>query len=71
MHFLILLPIRNASKHSGIGVAVALILENKAYNSRERKYGHLTSWAFNPQRLSWRRKSLRGGMDMLHAMMDF
>lgn len=58
----------------GVGVAVALIMENKGHNSVggiRKYYGHLTSWAFNPQRLSWRRKALRGGMDMLHASLEF
>ena len=54
-----------------VGVAVALILENKGYHTVGRKYGHLTSWAFYPQRLSWRKKALRGGMDMLHASIGF
>ena len=41
----------------GVAVAVALIME-------------LTSFAFNPMRLSWRRKALRGGMDMIHAVLE-
>ncbi|KAL7540301.1 hypothetical protein ACHAXR_010016 [Thalassiosira sp. AJA248-18] len=55
----------------GPAIAVALILENMGYHSAGRKYGHLTSWAFYPQRLSWRRKTLQGGMEMLHASLDF
>mmetsp|Transcript_20734 Transcript_20734/g.43668 ORF Transcript_20734/g.43668 Transcript_20734/m.43668 type:complete len:556 (-) Transcript_20734:86-1753(-) len=55
----------------GIAVAASMILENKGFNSKEGKYNHLTSWAFYPQRLSWRRKTLRGGMDMLNAALGF
>lgn len=55
----------------GVGVAVALILENKGHHAVGRKYSHLTSWAFYPQRLSWRRKALRGGMELLHAGIEF
>ena len=53
----------------GVAVAVALIMENMGYNTG-RRYNHLTSWAFNPMRLSWRRKALRGGMDMIHAILE-
>lgn len=55
----------------GISVAVAYILENKGHHSTGTKYNHLTSWAFYPQRLSWRRKALRGGMEMLNAGLTF
>ena len=53
----------------GVAVAVALILENMGYNTG-RRYNHLTSFAFNPMRLSWRRKALRGGMEMIHAVLE-
>jgi len=53
----------------GVAVAVALILENMGYNTG-RRYNHMTSFAFNPTRLSWRRKALRGGMDMIHAILE-
>ena len=61
----------------GIAVAVSLIVENMGYHNsvvsgRSRgKYSHLTSWAFYPQRLSWRRETLRGGMQMIHTVLDF
>ena len=60
----------------GIAVAVSLIVENMGYHNsvvagRSRKYSHLTSWAFYPQRLSWRRETLRGGMQMIHTILDF
>ncbi|KAL7533398.1 hypothetical protein ACHAWF_004481 [Thalassiosira exigua] len=57
----------------GVAVAIALVLENRGRRpgSSERGYGHLTSWAFYPRRLSWRMKTLRGGMDMLRAALDF
>ena len=57
-----------------IGVIVALILENLGYQTsgkEGRTYGHFLTWAFNPQRLSWRRKALRGGMEMIHAGIEF
>lgn len=57
-----------------VAVAMALILENKGQHdsaSGGRRYGHLTSWAFYPMRLSWRRKALRGGMDMLRLALNF
>ena len=57
-----------------ICVIVALILENMGYHTSRnggRTYGHFLTWAFNPQRLSWRTKSLRGGMDMLHTALEF
>ena len=60
-----------STRKTGVGVAIALALENKWYNSRERKYGHLTSWAFNPRRLSWRTSALRGGIGLLNAAVDF
>jgi len=53
----------------GVAVAVALIMENMGYNTG-RRYNHLTSFAFNPTRLSWRRKALRGGMEMIHAILE-
>lgn len=53
----------------GVAVAVALIMENMGYNTG-RRYNHFTSWAFNPMRLSWRRKTLRGGMEMIHAILE-
>ncbi|KAL9182926.1 hypothetical protein ACHAXT_004205 [Thalassiosira profunda] len=55
----------------GAAMAVALIVENSGFNSPPRRYGALTSWAFYPKRLSWRRKTLRGGMEMLRAALDF
>ena len=58
-----------------IGVIVALVLENMGYHTAGERgsahYGHFLTWAFNPQRLSWRRKTLRGGMEMLHTALQF
>ena len=55
----------------GVGVAIAMILENKGSYVGGREFGSLSSWAFYPQRLSWRRKTLRGGIDMLDKILDF
>jgi hypothetical protein len=58
-----------------IGVIVALVLENMGYHTAGERgsahYGHFLTWAFNPQRLTWRRKTLRGGMEMLHTALQF
>ena len=61
----------------GMGVAVALILENAGYHHSgdagggRRAHADYLTWAFYPQRLSWRRMTLRGGIDMLHAILNF
>ena len=58
----------------GIGVAVALIMENMGHHSSasgRRSYADYLTWAFYPQRNSWRRKTLRGGIEMLHAILNF
>jgi hypothetical protein len=55
----------------GIFVGMSMVLENKSYNTGRRDFAFATSWAFNPRRLSWRQKTLRGGIELLHAVMDF
>ncbi|KAL3815544.1 hypothetical protein ACHAXA_004189 [Cyclostephanos tholiformis] len=58
----------------GIGVAVVLIMENMGHHlsaSGRRLYADYLMWAFYPQRNSWRRKTLRGGIKMLHAILNF
>ena len=55
----------------GPAVVLALILENKGYNWGSHEFAYLTSNAFQPQRLSWRRTTLRGGMETLHATTQF
>ncbi len=57
-----------------MAVAVALVLENAGYHSGEggrRAHADYLMLAFYPQRLGWRRMMLRGGGDMLHAILDF
>jgi hypothetical protein len=56
---------------SGVAVVLALILENKGFNWGNYEFAYLTSNAFQPQRLSWRRTTLRGGMETLHAATQF
>ena len=60
----------------GIGVAVALIMENAGHHSpassgRRRACADYLTWAFYPHRNSWRRKTMRGGIEMLHAILNF
>ena len=55
----------------GPAVVLALILENKGFNWGNHEFAYLTSNAFQPQRLSWRRTTLRGGMETLHAATQF
>jgi len=52
--------------HPTFAVATALILEN---SNRER-YNHLTNAAFNPLSLSWRHKSIVGGMEVLKKVLE-
>jgi hypothetical protein len=57
-----------------MAVATALVLENAGYhskNSGRRAHANYLMWAFYPQRLGWRRMMLRGGVGMLHAILDF
>lgn len=54
----------------GILVGWAMVLENKGRFIGE-DFSFLTSWAFYPRRLSWRRKALRGGIKVLKAALDF
>ena len=54
----------------GILVGLAMVLENKGRFMGE-DFSFVTSWAFYPRRLSWRRKALRGGMSVLKAALDF
>ena len=54
----------------GVFVGMAMVLENKGYSTGKYDFAFSTSWAFNPHRLSWRRKSLKGGIEMLHAALD-
>ncbi len=53
----------------GVVVAFALILENKSHQIGSREFGSFSSWAFYPQRLSWRRETLRSGMKMLSSVL--
>ncbi len=55
----------------GVAVILGLILENKGFNEGKREFAYLTSNAFQPQRLSWRRTTLRGGNEMLLAALKF
>ncbi len=61
----------------GLAVAAALVLENAGYHHSggdgggRRAHADYLTWAFYPQRLSWRRMTLRGGVDMLHAILGF
>jgi len=54
----------------GVAVALALILENKSHQIGSREFSVISSWAFYPQRLSWRRKTLRGGIKMLSSVLN-
>ena len=53
----------------GLAVAIALILENKAFHTGGN-FNYLTSWAFYPQRLTWRRRVVSGGMELLHTTLS-
>jgi hypothetical protein len=55
----------------GVAVILGLILENKGFHGGKREFAYLTSNAFQPQRLSWRRTTLRGGTEMLLAALKF
>ena len=55
----------------GVAVILALILENKGFQWGKREFAYLTSNAFQPQRLSWRRMCLKGGRDMLLTALNF
>lgn len=55
----------------GVIVILALILENKGFNEGKHEFAYLTSNAFQPQRLSWRRTTLRGGNEMLLTALNF
>jgi len=55
----------------GVAVILSLVLENKGFNWSKSEYAYLTSNAFQPQRLSWRRIALRGGSEMLLAALKF
>lgn len=54
----------------GVFVGMAMVLENKGYNTGKYDFAFSTSWAFNPYRLSWRRNSLKGGIEMLHVALN-
>ncbi len=51
----------------GVLVALSFILDNKGYQQGTHQYGYMNSFAFYPNRISWRQKSLRGGMKILNA----
>ena len=58
-----------------VGVAMALILENAGYHHSgdgggRRAHANYLTWAFYPQRLSWRRMTLCGGINMLHTILN-
>ncbi len=55
----------------GVAVVLSLVLENKGFNWGKGEFAYLTSNAFQPQRLSWRRIALRGGSEMLQAALKF
>mmetsp|Transcript_27504 Transcript_27504/g.39393 ORF Transcript_27504/g.39393 Transcript_27504/m.39393 type:complete len:490 (-) Transcript_27504:68-1537(-) len=55
----------------GVAVVLSLVLENKGFNWGKGEFAYLTSNAFQPQRLSWRRTALRGGSEMLRAALKF
>lgn len=55
----------------GVAVVLSLVLENKGFNWGKGEFAYLTSNAFQPQRLSWRRTALRGGSEMLLAALKF
>ncbi|KAL3798275.1 hypothetical protein HJC23_000189 [Cyclotella cryptica] len=55
----------------GVMVGMCMVLENKGYQVGGRDFAFSTSWAFNPRRLSWRRKTLRGGVEMLQRAFNF
>ncbi|KAK1747373.1 hypothetical protein QTG54_001336 [Skeletonema marinoi] len=55
----------------GVAVILSLVLENKFFNWGKSEYAYLTSNAFQPRRLSWRRIALRGGSEMLLAALKF
>ena len=59
----------------GVVVAMALILENAGYHHSgdgggRRAHANYLTWAFYPQRLSWRRMTLCGGINMLHTILN-
>ncbi|KAL7488896.1 hypothetical protein ACHAW6_014492 [Cyclotella cf. meneghiniana] len=54
----------------GVFVGMCMVVENKGYQAGQREFAFTTSWAFNPRRLSWRRSTLRGGIDLLHAALN-
>jgi hypothetical protein len=56
---------------NGVLVGLSMVLENKGYQVGNGEYGFSTSWAFCPRRLGWRRRVLRGGMQMLRGTLDF
>lgn len=56
---------------TGPAVILALILENKGFNWGNHEFAYLTSYAFQPKRLSWRRTTLRGGMETINAATQF
>lgn len=55
----------------GLAVILALVLENKGFNWGKSEFAFLTSNAFQPQRLSWRRSTLRGGTEILQTAINF
>lgn len=54
----------------GILVGMAMVLENKGHSIGTNNFAFATSWAFNPKRLSWRRKTMTGGIEMLYTALD-
>ncbi len=61
-------------KRPAMAVATALVLENAGYHSRDggrRAHANYLTWVFYPQRLGWRRMMLHGGVNMLHAILNF
>ena len=55
----------------GVAVILSLVLENKGFHWGKNEFAYLTSNAFQPQRLSWRRVALRGGSELLLASLKF
>ena len=55
----------------GVAVALSLLLENKGFHWGKNEFAYLSSNAFQPQRLSWRRVALRGGSELLLAALKF